>query len=391
MTSGPRSLTPRQQLADLALGAALTALSVTIVSSLRVPWLAYALAAAHAAPLVLRRRAPFAAAAVALVAALAFALVGYPVVGLGPAAVVWLYSIGSELERPRSIALLVVAELALVVVIRGQGDTSTLVGDAIVLAVAFLLGDSARRRRELLALHRDRADQLERTQNEVAKRAVAEERLRIARELHDVVAHSLSVIAVQAGTGRLAADNEPAGAREALEVIEATTRDALAEMRRLLGVLRDNDGHDGDAERSPAPTLDDVEDLTARMSAGGVPVALDVRGERTKFPPGLELAAYRILQEALTNVVRHAPGARARVILAYGSDGRTLTIEVTNPPGAATGREQPASGGGLGIAGIRERAAVYDGTVEAGPVAGGGFRVRVELRSGAPELSARAG
>ena len=388
MTSAQRPPTRRQQLGDLVLGLALTTLSVTIVSTLPVPWLAYALAVAHAAPLALRRRAPFPAALAALIAAVAFALVGYPIVGLGPAGVVWLYSIGSEIERPRSVVLLVLAEVALVVMIRDQGDISTLIGDAIVLAVAFLLGDSARRRRELLALHRDRADQLERTQEEVAKRAVAEERLRIARELHDVVAHSLSVIAVQAGTGRLAADTEPASAREALEVIEVTTRDALGEMRRLLGVLRENDGDAGDAARSPAPTLEDVDDLTARTRAGGVPVALEIHGERTTFPPGMELAAYRILQEALTNVVRHAPGARARVVLTYSRDGRTLTIEVTNSPGAQRDTPQAPTGGGLGIAGMRERAAVYNGTVEAGAVSDGGFRVRVELRSDAPELTA---
>ena len=205
---------------------------------------------------------------------------------------------------------------------------------------------------------------------------MAEERLRIARELHDVVAHSMSVIAVQAGTGRLAIDADPVAARNSLVVIEDTSRAALDEMRRLLGVLRnDTPSLDG---RSPAPGLDAVDDLIARTEAGGVPVSLRIDGERRRLPGGLELAAYRILQEALTNVARHAPGATANVVLTFGPDA--LTVEVVNArggPGPTTDE-----GTGLGLVGMRERAAVYNGTVDAGPTPTGGFRVRAELRVG---------
>ncbi|HVF05578.1 MAG TPA: sensor histidine kinase [Frankiaceae bacterium] len=360
---------------DAALAVALAALSAWLLAAFAtLPWPAFPLALAHTLPLTARRSAPVAAGAVATAAAFGYLSLGFPMVGLGPTALVWLYAFGSYARRPESYLLLAAAQVAVAVgVARGQGDVSTLVGDIVALLVAYLLGDSARRRRDVIALHRDRADQLERTQAEVARRAVAEERLRIARELHDVVAHSMSVVAVQAGTGRLVVDRDPAAAREALTVIERTSRDALDEMRRLLGVLRDEDGGSG---RAPAPDLAGLDELIARTVASGVPVSVRVEGERRPLPAGLELAAYRIVQEALTNVARHAPGAAATVVLRYGPDG--LGVEVTNTRGGAA---PSPNGSGHGLLGMRERAAVYGGTVEAGPLPGGGYRVATELRT----------
>ena len=382
----PRPAVPRRALglaADGLLALLLALLSVTLLVPGRpLPWPAVPLALAHTLPLAARRRAPFAAAAVAVAAAVAYVLLGYPMLGLGPAALVWLYTIGAHVRRPASYVLLAVSQAVVAVAIGagGEGDAGTWVADAIALAVAYLLGDSARRRRDVLALHRARADELERTQAEVARRAVAEERLRIARELHDVVAHGMSVIAVQAGTGRLVVGTDPERAREALAVIERTSRGALEEMRRLLGVLRDGDAPTG---RAPAPGLDAVDELVARTVAAGVPVSVRVEGERRPLPPGLELTAYRILQEALTNVARHAPGAETTVVLAYTGAG--VRLAVTNAPGAraaaAPAAAEPA-GTGLGLVGMRERAALYGGTVHAGPTAGGGFRVEVELEAG---------
>ena len=361
---------------DALLAFALTLLTVLLLAGFPgLPWLAYALALPHSAALALRRRTPVPAVGLGVATGLTYLVVGYPMVGLGVTGLVWAYTIGLLWRPPRSLVVhgVVLSGVAATMLAGSQGDSQTLVGNLVVLSAAYLLGDSARRRRDVLALHRDRADQLERTQAEVARRAVAEERLRIARELHDVVAHSMSVVAVQAGTGRLVIDSEPARAREALAVIERTSRDALDEMRRLLGVLRDD--ADGGAGRTPAPGLAALDELVARTVASGVPVSVRIEGERRPLPTGLELAAYRIVQEALTNVARHAPGAAATVVLTYDAD--TLGVEVTNTPSAS----RPATdGAGLGLIGMRERATLYGGDVTAEPVPDGGFVVRTTLR-----------
>ena len=359
---------------DIVAAGALLLLSVLLVIQLDLPWPAYGLVVAHTVPLAWRRRAPVPAAAIAFLAAIVFGVAGYPIVGLGVAAVVWCYSIGAEVARPASLVMFAVAELGRAAFAAvGYGDLSTWFGDAVVLLVAFLLGESARRRRALLAAQHERADQLERTQEEVAKRAVAEERLRIARELHDVVAHSMSLIAVQAGNGRLALDADPATTRQALAVIEDASRSALDEMRRLLGALRDDDA----GGRVPAPTLDAIDHLIETTRAAGVPTSLQVEGDRRVLPSGMELAAYRILQEALTNVVRHAPGAAADVVLTFRS--RSLQVTVTNGPPPSRPAPATNTGPGHGLVGMRERAVLYNGTVQALPRRDGGYRVSVEL------------
>ena len=358
----------RALLVDALLAAGLAALNVLLLAGLGdLPVVPYALSVVHAGALALRRRATLAAFATGFAAAVAYVALGWPVVGLGPAALVWTYSLGWLVPPPRSLWLLGVVEASVVATtaVGGQGDNATMASNVVVLAVAYLLGDAARRRG--LAV-----EQLRRTRDEEARRAVAEERLRIARELHDVVAHSMSVIAVQAGTGRVVLDREPAKAREALTVIEETSRGALDEMRRLLGVLRDPSGTA--PGREPAPGLADLDALAARA---GMPVTVRVEGERRALPQGLELAAYRIVQEALTNVARHAPGAPATVVVTYGEG---LTVEVRNAPGRRAAA--PPAGAGLGLLGMRERAAVYGGVVDAGPTTDGGWRVATTLREG---------
>jgi signal transduction histidine kinase len=210
---------------------------------------------------------------------------------------------------------------------------------------------------------------------ELAGRAVAEERLRIARELHDVIAHSISLIAVQAGAANHVVAARPEEARDALRVIESTSRGALAEMRQLLGVLRaDGTG----AELSPTPGLTGLPALVERAGRVGVPVELDVRGAR-RLPEGVALSVYRIVQEALTNVVRHAAPARCRVSIVAGPG--EVRVEVTDDgPGA---RVSPADRpGGHGLIGMRERVLMYGGSFHAGPRPGGGFGVSARLPYG---------
>jgi signal transduction histidine kinase len=223
----------------------------------------------------------------------------------------------------------------------------------------------------LVGLHRRHTADLLRGQAMAAAAELAEQRVRIARELHDAMAHSMSVITVQAGYGALVIGDQPEAAREALTAIETTGRQTLTEIRRMLGMLRSSDGG---PELAPAPGIGDLEHLVARTTAAGVRVELTVTGSQRTLPAGISICAYRIVQEALANVVRHAAADAARVAVAY-RDGE-LAIEVTDTgrgdrgPGAG-----PGAGPGHGITGMRERAQLYGGQLEAGPLPGGGFRV----------------
>ncbi|MFJ3903075.1 sensor histidine kinase [Streptomyces sp. NPDC090025] len=211
----------------------------------------------------------------------------------------------------------------------------------------------------------------ERAERAAAERRRAdEERLRIARELHDVLAHSLSVINVQAGVGLALLDADPAQARTALTTIKAASKEALGEVRQVLDTLRTP----GDAPRAPAPGLDRLPELAEQAAAAGLTVRTETEGEPRRLPPGTELAAFRIVQEALTNIVRHSGSRTARVVVGYRPDALDLRIDDEGP---ATGGD--AGGSGNGLAGMRERAAGLGGTIEAGTRADGGFRVRARL------------
>lgn len=216
-----------------------------------------------------------------------------------------------------------------------------------------------------------RFDALEREQGEAALRAAADERLRIAQELHDVVAHSLGVIAVQAGVGVHVIDKDPAEAKRALEHISRTSRASLGEIRRLLGLVRSGAPT---VEYAPTPGLADLPQLASEIADAGLPVDLAVAPDATGVPPGVELAAYRIVQEALTNAIRHAHARRATVRI--GVDGGSLHVVVTDDGSGQTGGR---GGGGHGLVGMRERVAVYGGTLDVGPGPGGGFRVDATL------------
>ncbi|MEV7358444.1 histidine kinase [Kitasatospora sp. NPDC091276] len=219
-----------------------------------------------------------------------------------------------------------------------------------------------------VARYRAYGAELRRHQVDLATAELAEERIRLARELHDVIAHSMSVVNVQAGYGRFVIGRDPAQAEQALAAIQAVSRDAMVEMRGLLTVLRGADG----AGLAPAPRLADLDRLVASSAEAGVRVELRVGGVVRELSDGVELSAFRIVQEALTNVVKHAHAAEARVAVEF--EEGALVLEVSD-----AGRGGPVGVGGHGLAGMAERVGLYEGRLEAGPLPGGGFRVRAVL------------
>ena len=245
----------------------------------------------------------------------------------------------------------------------------------VLFAAAYLFGSTMRNRRLYGEQLEERAKSLERDRDEEAKRAVAEERLRIAQDLHDVVAHSMGVIAVQAGVGAHVIDTDREEAKKSLEAISQTSRSTLTEIRRMLGVLRD----DEDATYEPSPGLADLDRLVRDVGSAGLEVAVRNEGTRTELPPGVDFTAYRIVQEGLTNVLKHAGRARATVVVGY--EDSALRIEIVDDGRGVNGRAAP---GGHGLLGMRERVGMFGGSFEAGPRTGGGFRVAVRLPYGEP-------
>ena len=329
--------------------------------------LAYALLVAYSAGLVLRRSRPAGAVALSLAAAVAYSAAQYPL-ALTPVALATIYTAAACLPDRSSRRLLAGSLVASWLgATFAPGPTNT--GVPLLAAGAWFLGHYVRARRLHTEALEAKNRELEAAQHELARQAVTEERLRIARELHDVVAHGMSVVAVHAGTGRMVAGTDPAAAEQALATIEQTTRSALAEMRRLLGVLRSGDG-DERAALGPAPGLGDLDGLVADMVRSGVRVELRTHGDRPVVPAGVDLSAYRVVQEALTNVLKHAGPARAVIEVRYTD--AAVTVEVIDD---GAGSVAPAGAGGHGLAGMRERVAVHGGTLAAGPRSTGGFRV----------------
>ena len=335
---------------------------------------------AEGLPLLWRRRHAWAAfLAVAGASALQAVVVAEPTVGqlAFPVAV---YSVARWSPRWQGFTALGVAYCAAVVassrwILGFDGDLTAgnlvpyVVMIGAIVTAAFALGFAAQEREKYVASLVARAEQAERIAEREVELAARDERSRIAREMHDVVAHGLSVIVVQADGARYAAAKDPAVAVGTLETISTTGREALGEMRRLLGLLRD-----GDTGMAPQPGLADVRHLVDEARAAGTRVEADLPEHPPEVPDGVGLAAYRIVQEALTNVRKHAgPGAVVRVRLVVGRD---IEVEVRDDGrgAAATG-----DGRGLGLVGMRERAAVHGGTLEAVPVTGGGFAVSARL------------
>jgi signal transduction histidine kinase len=367
-------------LLDVALAVAGAAAAVVLTSELTAGLPASAqlillvLAVIYGSALILRRVVPLAVLAVQAVTATAYAMLGMPVVMLGPAVLVTVYTVGVRLSRRAALVSLGVTEVLLVVLLWAgpwHPGLPAVVQYAALLAAAWFLGDIVRRWQHAAAEHARRAVELERAREELARLAVNAERVRIARELHDVVAHSMSVIAMHAGSGRLAAVRDPQAARRALEVVEESSRTALAEMRRLVTVLRDAD--EARPELAPAPDLTGVHRLVAEVAAAGVQVEVRTEGDLAAVPPGVSLAAYRIVQEALTNVVRHAGPTRVHLTVAVVGD--RVRLEVTDDGGARIVTAADPAGTGHGTVGMRERALLYGGELTIGPRPDGGWRV----------------
>jgi signal transduction histidine kinase len=386
--SGSRRLPVGAWVFDAALALVAAGLATALFVSELVGWglsrgmlvVGYGLVLLHTLPLVARRRFPGIVLVLVVASGLAGAALGLPPFFLGPAILVALYSVAAYGSRWVSVAGLALAEVGLAAVqltpFGVEFEGPALVVFMGILAAAWLLGHFAHNYRAYAARLEERTAELERAREELARRAVTEERLRLARELHDVVAHAMSVIAVQSGVGAHVADTQPEEVGKALAAIEATSRDALTELRRLLGVLR----QDGEPQASltPVPGLADLEGLLAEVAKAGLGVRLRVEGRPAPLPAGVDLSAYRIIQEALTNVVKHAGPATAQVTICYRD--QEVTVEVTDDGrgvGAVAGDGR--KGTGHGLIGMAERVAAFGGDLEVGPRPGGGFRVAARL------------
>ncbi len=376
-------------------------------------WAAAVIVVVAVVPAAFRRRWPRTVLALVVTAgAAAAAISSSPVPPLAAAFVIYLI----PLRFARRDALWLLAGTLLVTaaglgafafVPHGAGGPETgtigkaaglLLESGLLVTVAWLAGYSVRQQRGQAAGRREQAERKAREQLAEARRARSEERLEISRELHDLVAHTLSVIAVQAGVAGYVIGERPEEAARALSSIEQTSRSALREMRALLGVLRDEEtgARDGagpgtrEAALVPAPGLADLESLAERTAEAGVRVNLSVRGERPRLPAGLDLAAYRVIQEAVTNVIKHAATDQCQVTVAYQED--TLTLEVTDngSGGAASSGGSGLPVAGNGIIGMRERAAMYGGEIRAAPLPGRGFRVTARFPLAGTAVSTRA-
>jgi signal transduction histidine kinase len=329
-------------------------------------------------PLIFRRRWP--------IPVLLIALVGFSTAGdatnLAALAggLIAAVSVGLDSRHPilGTMAVLGVAVAIALEFGNGQGSRTELpippfLAPFLLIGAAFLAGRVIADRQLEVRRERERADQVEREHDTKLRAATEAERRHIARELHDVIAHSVGVMVVQAGAARHVLTEKPEAARESLAAVEESGHEAMAELRRLLGVLNE----DGEpAPLSPEPRLDRVEALVARVREAGLPVEMRVEGDPRSLPPGVEVAAYRIMQEALTNALKYAGGAHTEALLRFAPDA--VDVEVVDE-GAISG---PADGIGRGLTGIRERVALFGGTIEAGRRPGRGYAVRAHLPTG---------
>ncbi|WP_240197614.1 sensor histidine kinase [Nonomuraea lactucae] len=331
-----------------------------------------AVSTAVLAPLPWQRRWPLAAFTGVALVSFGQWLLGIDPVAANLAVLMALWSVAYSHPFWWALAAALVAELGvfLVLVRWGQVSFSMFFSGSIFVVTAWLAGLYAGTRRRYLESLEERAERAERERDQQARMAATAERTRIARELHDVVAHNVSVIVVQADGAGYAIDSDPEQARLAVRNISRTGREALAEMRRLVGVLREAEADTTDY--TPQPGLAQLEEL---VRGAGVPARLRVSGVPSELPEGQQLAVYRIVQEALTNALKHGgPGVQALVELLYG--GTELTVRVTDD---GRGAAAPHSPGGHGLVGMRERVGMYGGAVSAEPRPGGGFEVLARL------------
>ena len=288
------------------------------------------------------------------------------------------FAAGGYEPRGRSVAGIAAIVAAVVdVALAGGGDgVASVTIPSLTFVLGWVAGRILRARWRTTSELRARADRLKRERAELAQAAVEEERARVARELHDVVAHSVSVMVVQAGAARRVLDRSPGESLDALAAVQTTGRQALGELRRLLGALRPEDGP---APRAPQERLaTGLPALLDRARMAGLPVDVHVIGTPRPLAAGIDLAAYRIVQEALTNTLKHAGPAHATVTVTWGEDDLDLDVRDTGR-GPAAGHAERINGSGLGLVGMRERVALVGGTLETGPAGAGGFRVHARL------------
>jgi signal transduction histidine kinase len=340
---------------------------------------AYGLILLATVPLVLRRRLPYVALSASLLALLALAWLDYGGIYVAYSILVGLYSVSAHRGLRGAVIASLVTIVALFVSYQSaswEPNAADSAFDVLAIATAVALGDGTRTRMRLAAEQAARLASVDAEQERIARQTVLDERTRIARELHDLVAHSMSIVAVQAGVGHYLIDRDPAQAKEALATIETTSRQALTEMRRMLGVLRlDTTGDTSALE--PQPGSNDIATLVDEAASSGLDVHLVVQPDGTMpdVPSGVALSAYRIVQEALTNVRKHAGPANVTVTVRRHSDQLDITVD-DDGRGVSTMMGEQS---GFGLVGMRERATVLGGELTAGPRPGGGFRVHATL------------
>ncbi|KMS66274.1 sensor histidine kinase [Streptomyces sp. NRRL WC-3725] len=341
---------------------------------------------AGAAALVFRRRAPKTVLAVTGTVSLVECVTGDPRAPVAMSAVIALFTVAATTDRSTTwrLGLLTMTVLTAAAMLGGPLPwyAQENLGVLAWTGIGATAGDAVRSRRAVVQAIRDRAERAERTREEEARRRVAEERLRIARDLHDVVAHHIALVNVQAGVAAHVMDRRPDQAKEALAHVREASRSALDELRATVGLLRQSG--DPEAPTEPAPGLSRLEELADTFRSAGLPVSVARADQGTELPAAVDLAAYRIVQEALTNVQKHAgPEAEAEVSVVRVGTNVEVTVLDDGPgkPGApvpAAGRA-PEAGGGHGLLGMRERVTALGGTLTTGPRYGGGFRVHAIL------------
>jgi signal transduction histidine kinase len=369
-----------QDYADVVMAIAVTIFTVAtaVADRARLDPVSGVLLVLQALPLVWRRRYPIPVLVVTGVSITIYSLLGYAQAGGGLGVFVAFYTVATHESRKRALvsAALTAGGIFLsfaAYAATGPGWTAGLSSAYLSFGLAWLIGDNVRVRRAYTRQLEQRAVELEIEREEKAALAVSQERARIARELHDVVAHHVSVMVVQAAAARRVCDKDRNQAKDALEAVEESGRTALAEMRRMLEVLRTDTAGVG-----PQPGLSELERLVVQVRDTGLPVEIVTEGCPCPLPVGMDLAAYRIIQEALTNVVKHAGKANAKVRVRYDAD--SLDIEVTDDGrGAAAPLITREMEGGHGLIGMQERVALYEGTLETGPLFPGGYRVHAHF------------
>ena len=371
----------RAPLADALLAAAVTAMVLVDLASptdavgvRRTDALAVLLSLLQTLPLAFRRRAPLVAFVLTLAGVCAYYPLGYEVTDGTLATFVGVYTVAAYEDRRKSLVglgLLAVGMTWYWLTRAEPFDPTTPVWIGILGLLSWGLGEYVRTRRAYTAEVEALAERLDRARALEARQAAWQERARLARELHDVIGHTVNVMVIQAGAGRRTLAADRGLAERAFQTIESTGREALEELDRLLGILRTEED---EPELPPQPGLEQLHALAGRFEDAGLPVEITIEGNEVPLPRSLDQSAYRIIQEALTNALRHAGGTIAHIAVRYRND--RLELEVANDGRENRRPQNHHPGGGRGLIGIRERVALFGGDLEAGPRAGGGFVVR---------------